>query len=330
MKAAYLDRTGPPEVIQFGELPPPSIKGHQLRVRVRAVAINPIDTYVRSGLVPMDLPHPFIVGCDFAGVVEAVGVEVKNFRVGDRVWGSNQGLLGRQGTFAEQIAVDEVWAYPVPPGVTDDQAAAGALVGITAHLGLVREARLKSGETVFVNGGSGGVGSTVIQLARALGARVFCSAGGEAKVKACLELGAEAAFDYRNQDVAAELKKVAPAGVNVWWETTREPDFDQAVSALAARGRFILMAGREARPPFPVGPFYVKGCSLHGFVMFAAPPEDQRAAAADLNRWLAGGQFKPRIDRVLPLSETATAHRLQEENTVLKRGSLAGKIVLRP
>lgn len=330
MKAAYLDRTGPPEVIQFGELPPPSIKGHQLRVRVRAVAVNPIDTYIRSGLVPMDLPHPFIVGCDFAGVVEAVGVEVKHFRVGDRVWGSNQGLLGRQGTFAEQIAVDEVWAYPIPAGVTDDQAAAGALVGITAHLGLVREARLKSGETVFVNGGSGGVGSTVIQLARALGARVFCSAGGAAKVQACLELGAEAAFDYRSQEVAAELKKVAPAGVNVWWETTRDPDFDQAVAALAARGRFILMAGREARPPFPVGPFYVKGCSLHGFVMFAAPPEDQRAAAADLNRWLAGGQYKPRIDRVLALSETATAHRLQEESTVLKRGTLAGKLVVRP
>lgn len=330
MKAAYLEQTGAPEVIRYGDLPEPMVKSHQLRVRVRAVAVNPIDTYVRSGLVPMELPKPFIVGCDFAGVVEAVGVDVKTVRVGDRVWGSNQGLLGRQGTFAEQIAVDEAWAYPTPPGVADELAAAGALVGITAHLGLVREANLQRAETVFVNGGSGGVGSTVIQIARALGARVFCSAGSDEKVRACRELGAEAAFNYRTQDVAAELKKVAPAGVNVWWETTREPDFDRAVAALAARGRFILMAGREARPPFPVGPFYVKGCALRGFVMFMATPEEQRTASRDLNRWLAGGQYRPRIDRVLPLSAAAEAHRLQEESTVRKSGALAGKIVLKP
>lgn len=330
MRAAFLEHTGPPEVLQIGDLPTPSIRSTQIRVRVHAVAVNPIDTYIRSGLVPMDLPRPFVVGCDFAGVVEAAGLEVKQFRVGDRVWGSNQGLLGRQGTFAEQIAVDEVWAYPIPAGVTDEQAAAGALVGITAHLGLVREAGLQRGETIFVNGGSGGVGSTVVQLARALGARVLCSVGSDEKAKACLALGAEAAFNYQTQDVGAELRKAAPGGVHVWWETTREPDFDRAVAGLASRGRFILMAGREARPPFPVGPFYVKGCSLRGFVMFAAPPEEQRAAAQDLNRWLAGGQYRPRIDRVLPLTDAALAHRLQEESTVRRSGALAGKIVLKP
>ena len=203
-------------------------------------------------------------------------------------------------------------------------------MGITAHLGLVREARLQRGETLFVNGGSGGVGSTVIQLARALGARVFCCAGSDEKVRLCRELGAEAVFNYRTQDIAAELKKVAPAGVNVWWETTREPDFDRIVAGLAARGRTVLMAGREARPPFPVGPFYVKGCSLHGFVMFMATPDEQRTAARDLNRWLGGGQFKPRIDRVLPLAQAAEAHRIQEDSTIRKTGGLAGKIVLKP
>ncbi len=314
----------------MGDLPLPSLKANQVRIKVHAVAVNPIDTYIRSGLVPMDLPQPFIVGCDFAGVVEAAGLEVKTLRVGDRVWGSNQGLLGRQGTFAEQIAVDEVWAYPIPGGVSDEAAAAGALVGITAHLGLVREARLQKGETLFVNGGSGGVGSTVIQIGRALGARVFCCVGSEAKAEACRALGAEVALNYRTADIVAELRKLAPGGVNVWWETTREPDFDKAVACLASRGRFILMAGREARPPFPVGPFYVKGCSLHGFVMFMATPDEQRAAAQDLNRWLASGQYKPRIDRVLPLEEAATAHRLQEENTIARSGALAGKIVLKP
>ncbi|MBL9135216.1 MAG: NADPH:quinone reductase [Verrucomicrobiales bacterium] len=330
MKAAFLERTGPPDVIQFGELPLPSIKATQVRVRVSAVAVNPIDTYVRSGLVPMELPNPFIVGCDFAGVVEAAGVDVKHLRVGDRVWGSNQGLLGRQGTFAEQIAVDEVWAYPIPPGVSDNAAAAGALVGITAHLGLVREAQIQRGETIFINGGSGGVGSTVLQLALALGARVFCSAGTDAKVQGCRDLGAEAAFNYRTQDIVAELKKIAPAGVNVWWETTREPDFEKAVTSLSSRGRLILMAGREARPPFPVGPFYVKGCSMKGFVMFAASPDEQRAAAQDLNRWLASGAYRPRIDRILPLAEAAQAHALQEQSTVARGGEITGKLVLRP
>jgi NADPH2:quinone reductase len=102
------------------------------------------------------------------------------------------------------------------------------------------------------------------------------------------------------------------------------------VAALAPRGRIVLMAGREARPPFPVGPFYVKGCSLFGFVMFMATPEEQRVCAADLNRWLAEGKLKPRIDRLLPLSETAAAHRVQEDNTIGKTGALTGKIVLKP
>lgn len=330
MKAAFIERTGPPDVIRVDALPAPSLLPKQIRIRTRAVAVNPIDTYIRSGLVAMALPNPFIIGCDFAGTVESVGSQVTRFHVGDRVWGSNQGLLGRQGTFAEEIAVDAEWAYPTPPTVSDESAAAGALVSITAHLGLVREARLKPSETLFVNGGAGGVGSTVIQMARALGARVFACAGTDAKAEACRALGAEAAFNYNRQDIAAELKKLVPAGVNVWWETTREPDFDRATAALAPRGRFILMAGRDARPPFPVGPFYVKGCSLLGFVMFAASPEDQQTAASDINRWLEQGILKPRIDRVLPLSEAATAHRLQEESTVQRQGSLSGKIVLKP
>ena len=110
----------------------------------------------------------------------------------------------------------------------------------------------------------------------------------------------------------------------------REPDFDRIVGHLALRGRIVIMAGREARPPFPVGPFYVKGCSLFGFAMFNATPAEQRAAAADINRWLVEGKLKANIDRILPLSEAAAAHRLQEDNTIGKAGTLAGKIVLKP
>jgi NADPH2:quinone reductase len=330
MKAAYIQQTGPSESIVFGELPKPKPIGAQVLVKVQAVSVNPIDTYVRSGLVPMPLTFPFIPGCDLAGVVEALGPQASRFQPGDRVWGSNQGLLGRQGTFAEYAAVEECWLHATPESVSDEDAAAIALVGITAHLGLVRHARLQPGETLFVNGGSGGVGSTVIQMAKNLGARVMATAGSDAKVKACLMLGADRAINYRTQDIAAAVKAFSLSGVNVWLETTREPDFYRAIGALAQRGRLVLMAGREAAPPFPVGPFYVKGCSMHGYVVFMAPPEEQQACAADINRWLTEGNLKPKIDRILSLSETATAHRLQEEHTIGKTGSLAGKIVLKP
>lgn len=330
MKAAYINEPGPASSIQFGELPKPTLKHNQVMVKVGAVAVNPIDTYVRAGLVPMSLPKPFIVGCDLAGTVEAVGTDVTLFQPGDRVWGSNQGLLERQGTFAEYAAVDECFLYPTPKAVSDEQAAAISLVGITAHLGLVREALLQPGETLFVNGGSGGVGSTVIQMAKAMGATVYASAGTYEKVKACQDLGATAAINYKTQDIGEELKKTEPAGVNVWWETTREPNFDVVIAALAARGRMIVMAGRDARPEFPVGPFYVKGCSILGFVMFLATPDEQRQCAIDINRWLKEGKLKAKIDRVMPLSETAAAHQLQEDATIKGSGGIAGKIVLKP
>src|SRR6185503_19782640 len=151
------------------------------------------------------------------------------------------------------------------------------------------------------------------------------TAGSDKKIDLCRQLGADFVINYKTQNVEVELKKIAPAGVNVWWETQREPNFDLAVGSLAARGRMIVMAGREARPPFPVGPFYVKGCSLRGFVMFMATPEEQRHAAEAINRWLAEGKLKANIDRVMPLSETATAHPLQEESTIEKAGTLSGK-----
>ena len=330
MKAAYINKTGPPENILHGDVPAPKPGPTQCLVKVSAVALNPVDTYIRGGMIQMPLPSPFIVGCDLAGTVTEVGPGVTRFEPGDRVWGSNQGLLGRQGTFAEYCAVDECWLYPTPDGVADEQAAASALVGITAHLGLVRDAKLEKGEMIFVNGGSGGVGSTVAQMSKAIGARVVTTAGSDKKVELCRKLGADFVINYKTQNVEVELKRIAPAGVHVWWETQREPNFDLAVGALSARGRMIVMAGREARPPFPVGPFYVKGCSLHGFVMFMASPEEQQDAAEDINRWLAEGKLKANIDRVMPLAQAAAAHRLQEESTIGKTGALSGKIVLKP
>lgn len=330
MKAAYINATGPPENIKYGELPDPRAQGSEVLVEVKAVAVNPVDTYIRAGTIEMPLPLPFVVGCDLAGVVTAVGPKAQRFKLGARVWGSNQGLLGRQGTFSQLAVIDEGWLYPTPTGVDDETAAAAALVGITAHLGLVRDVQLRAGETLFVNGGTGGVGSMVVQMAKALGARVITTAGSDEKLDLCRRLGADLAINYKTEDVDRRVREFAPNGVNVWWETLREPNFDRTVSLLADRGRMVIMAGRDARPSFPVGPFYVKGCKLVGFVVFKATPDEQRQAAEDINRWLATGKVRPQIGRTMPLSETAAAHRLQEENTIGKAGTLVGKIVLRP
>jgi NADPH2:quinone reductase len=226
--------------------------------------------------------------------------------------------------------VDERWMHPTPDNVSDEDVVAISLVGITAHLGLVRTAKLKAGEILFVNGGSGGVGSSVIQISKILGARVITTAGSDEKVEACRKLGADLAINYKTENVDEAVKRFAPEGVQVWWETLRDPNFERAIPLLAMRARMIVMAGRDARPPFPVGPFYVKDCTLHGFAMFNASARDQRAAGKDIIPWLAEGKLKARIDRVLPLSEAATAHRLQEESTIHKKGTLAGKIVLKP
>jgi NADPH:quinone reductase len=330
MKAAYITQTGTPDVIIYGDLPAPKATRRQCLIKVAAVDVNPIDVYVRSGTIPAKLTFPWVLGRDLAGTVVEVGSAIKDYKAGDRVWATSQGSDGRPGTFAEFAAVDHRWLHPIPEGVSDEDIVALSLVGVTAQLGLVRNANLKAGEILFVNGGTGGVGSCVVQMAKILGARVITTAGTDQKVAACRELGADLAINYTTQDVAAAIKGFAPDGVNVWWETLREPDFDRAISLLAPRGRMIVMAGRDARPPFPVGPFYVKDCSLHGFAMFNASAREQRAAANAINRWVAEGKLRARIDRVLPLSQAAEAHRLQEESTIHKTGVLAGKVVLKP
>lgn len=330
MKAAYITQTGPPDVIIYGDLPKPKPGPSDCLIEVKAVDVNPIDTYVRGGLIASKLNFPYIVGRDLAGVIVETGPNVKRFKPGDRVWASNQGYAGRQGTFSEFASIDESWLHPTPPSVSDEDIVAISLVGITAHLGLFKHAKLAAGETIFVNGGSGGVGSCVVQMAKIVGARVITTAGSDEKAEACRKLGAEVAVNYRTDDVDRAIKEFAPQGLNVWWETLRDPNFERTVPLLSMRGRMVIMAGRDAKPVFPVGAFYTKDCSLYGFAMFNSNIEEHHASAADINRWMAEGKLRAQIDRVLPLSETAAAHRLQEESTVHKSGALSGKIVLKP
>jgi NADPH2:quinone reductase len=332
MKAAFIDSPGPADKVRSGDLPTPEPGEGEVRVRVKAAALNPIDVYIRAGTVAMpNLPKPFISGCDLAGVVDALGPGAKRFKVGDRVWGSNQGLLGRQGTSAEFVCAAEDFLYPLPDGVSEQAAAAAALTGITAHLGLFRAAGLQAGETVFVNGGTGGVGSMVVQMSKAVGAKVVTTVGSADKAELCKRWGADRVLNYKSDDVPAALRDfTGTKGVQVWFETQREPDFVRIVDLAGQRGRIVVIAGRTAKPVLPVGPFYVKGLSLFGYAMFNATAAEQRRCAEDMNRWLAEGKLRPQIGKVFPLSEAAAAHRLLEDNTLHGAGTLAGKVVLVP
>jgi NADPH:quinone reductase len=328
MRAAFIESTGPPEVIQVGDLPRPEPGPGQALVRVHAAALNPIDLYIRSGLVAMPMSYPYVIGCDVAGTVEKVGPDCTRLRAGDRVWGSNQGLLGRPGVASEYACIDEAWLYPTPAALSDAEAASMALVGLTAHLGLFQFAQLKPGELVYVPGGSGGVGSMVVQMAKAEGPPVATSAGSPEKLELCRQLGADLALNYKADDVSGRLRDFSTEGVDVWFETQREPNLEVSVPLLRKNGRMLLIAGRTARPQLPLGSFYPRNCALFGFAMFNATPEQQRRCADDMNRWIDEGKLRPIVGRSFPLSAAADAHRFLEENTLKGAGTLSGKVVL--
>ncbi len=184
---------------------------------------------------------------------------------------------------------------------------------------------------MFVNGGTGGVGSMVVQIAKAVGAKVITTVGSTAKADLCKQWGADCVLNYKNDDLNAGIREFTQGkGVQVWYETQREPDLQRIVDLVGQRGRIVLIAGRQAKPIFPVGPFYVKGLSLFGFAMFNATSTEQRRCAEDINRWLAEGKLRPPVGRVYHLQEAAAAHRFLEENSLHGAGTLVGKVLLVP
>ena len=193
---------------------------------------------------------------------------------------------------------------------------------------------------MFVNGGTGGVGSMVefspyitlgaVQMAKAVGAKVIATVGSAEKQDLCKKWGADCVLNYKSDDVDAGIKKFTnEKGVNVWYETQREPNFMRTVDLMAPRGRMIIMAGRQAQPTFPVGPFYVKGLTLTGFAMFNATPDEQRNCADDINRWLAEKKLHVPIGKSFSLNESAQAHKFLEDSTLHGSGQLIGKVVVK-
>jgi NADPH:quinone reductase-like Zn-dependent oxidoreductase len=324
VRAAFIERRGPAVEIKIGDQPVPGIGPADVLVRVEAVAVNQVDTFVRSGAYQTPLPFPFVVGRDLVGTVVARGPGVAGFHVGDRVWSNSLGHRGRQGAAAEYAAVDATRVYPVPAGL--DAAAMAAVVhpAATAYLALHVHGGLRSGDTVLVAGAAGHVGRAATVMAARAGARVVATAGAS-DFDLCRGLGADIVVDYRHPDLAHMIALAAPDGVDLHLDTSGHHDLAAAVTLMASRGRIVVMAGLDARPVLPIGSLYTRDVRIVGFAISNASTADLAAAARRVNQLVADGVLDAGPVEVLPLSAAASAHRRVE------RGEVRGKrLVLVP
>jgi NADPH:quinone reductase-like Zn-dependent oxidoreductase len=292
-------------------------------VRVEAVAVDPVDTFVRSGAYRTPTPFPFVLGRDVVGTVAETGPGATGFAVGDRVWSHSMGHGGRQGVTAEYCVVGVDRLYRLPGDVDAVRAVAVLHPVATAHLALFRHARLGPGETVLVIGGAGNVGRAATVLAARAGARVLAVARAETAAD-CLQAGAAAVVDHRDPDAAEKLRELAGDGVDVHLDTSGHQDLEAALSVVGHGARIVLMAGLTARPVLPVGAVYTRDISLVGFAISNASVDDLAATASVINHGLADDAFPTPVVVELPLSRTAEAHRM------IEAGGVRGRIVLTP
>lgn len=324
MWAAWIDELGGPERIRYGELPVPQPGLTDVLVRVEAVAVNPVDTFVRSGAFRTPITFPFVIGRDLAGTVAVAGPGAAGFAVGDRVWCNSLGHAGRQGAGAQYAVVAAERLYHLPNGVDPVCAVAVAHPAATAHLALVRHARLQPGETVLIVGGGGHVGSAAVLLAARAGARVIASAS-DGDLDRCRSLGAHAAIDYRDPELGRRIRDATPDGVDVHLDTSGRQDLEAGVEMLARRGRIVLMAAHREESRLPVRRLYTRDGSIVGLAISNASVADLAGAAGRINQLLAEGSLMPRRIERLPLSDAAEAHRRLEAGDARGR-----RIVLRP
>ncbi|MFG3549378.1 NADPH:quinone reductase [Streptomyces sp. NPDC047725] len=324
MRAAYIEQLGSPDEIRYGELAPPRPGPTDVLVEVTATTVNPVDTFVRSGVFRTPVSFPLVIGRDLVGTVAEAGPGADGFAVGDRVWCNSLGHGGRQGAAAELAVVPADRLYHLPGGVDPETAVAVLHPGGTAHLALHTHAKVRPGETVFVAGAAGNVGGAAVVTAVEAGARVVATASAR-DAEYCRSLGAHEVFPYTDPDVAERLRQACPRGIDVWIDTYGTNDLTAAVDLIAPRARIVLLAGVGARPVLPVGPFYMKDAAILGFVISHATTAELADAAVGINRLLGSGRLRPRTVERIPLSSAADAHRRME------KGELRGKrLVLRP
>ncbi|MGA8214637.1 MAG: quinone oxidoreductase [Candidatus Sulfotelmatobacter sp.] len=322
MKAIQVKQVGGPEAMEVVELPVPQAKANEAVVKLAASGVNFIDIYFREGRYKA--PLPFVLGQEGAGVVSAVGTDVKSVKVGDRVaW---IGLLGSYGEY-EAVPADRLVA--IPQGVSDQQAAAAMLQGMTAHYLSHDTYPLKRGETALVHAAAGGVGLLLVQMAHNIGARVLATVSTEEKARLAREAGADEVILYTQSDFEAETKRLTGGkGVDVVYDSVGKTTFDKGLNTLRLRGMMVLFGGSSGPvPPFDLialsqkGSLYVTRPTL---LNYTATREELVARSSAVFSMIAAGKLKLRIEHTYPLAEAQQAHRdLEGRNTT-------GKLLLIP
>lgn len=321
--AAYITALGPPDRIEVGYLPVATPGPTDVLVRTEAMAVDNVDTLVRSGAYPTPTPFPFVIGRDLVGTVISAEPGATGFAEGDLVWCNSLGYEGRQGSFAQHVVVAADRLYHLAASIDPIRAVAALHTGGTASLGLFRDAQLRAGDTVIVGGGAGGVGSAVVQLAAASGAHVIATASVD-DAERCLAGGAEQVFDYRDEDLVSKLRDAAPHGADVYWDTSGHLDLSVIAPLLAVGARIIVTATHDPTVSLPALNYYRHDVSVLGFTISNASMSDLAATARIINSRLADQTLQPRIAAKMPLTAAAEAHR------ELEAGHVDGRIVILP
>src|SRR6266481_3586091 len=307
MNAIQVQQAGGPETMELVGLPIPQPKLNQAVVKLAASGVNFVDVYFREGRYKA--PLPLVLGQEGAGVITAVGAEVKSVKAGDRVaW---TGLLG---SYAEYAAIAADRLVPIPQGVTDQQAAAAMVQGMTAHYLSHDTYPLKRGETALVHAAAGGVGLLLVQMAHDIGARVIATVSTEEKAKLAREAGADDVILYTQADFETETKRITGGkGVDVVYDSVGKTTFDKGLNVLRPRGMMVLFGGSSgAVPPFDLialaqkGSLYVTRPTVAHYI---ATREELLARSSAVFGMIAAGKLKLRIQHTYPLAQAQQAHR---------------------
>ena len=329
MKAMVMTAVGGPEVLQWRDVPVQDIQSpHEIRVQLKAAGVNPVDTKLRKRGTYYPAQLPTILGCDGAGVVDAIGAQVTRFKVGDAVYFCNGGIGGAPGNYAQSCVIDEYYVAHKPASLDFIHAAAVPLVLLTAWEALHERAQVRADDEVLIHAGAGGVGHIAVQLARIAGARVCTTVGSQAKADFAQSLGAEHVIFYQQQDfVAAALAWSRGDGMNTVFDTVGGVTFARSFAAARVYGDVVTLLQPDANVDWKIArdknlrvsfelmltPMFLE---LHAARLRQTQILEQGAALFD------SGQLRVSVSDVLPLQDAARAHQL------IERGGVQGKIVL--
>jgi NADPH:quinone reductase-like Zn-dependent oxidoreductase len=330
VKSAYIDALGDAASIRCGELPDPIAGPDQVLVRVDAVAVNNVDTFVRSGRWPTEVGFPLAMGRDLVGTVAAVGTSVTDLEPGQRVWTNSAGYGGRAGATAELVPVDRDRLYELPAQADPVSFVAAVHPGASAHGALVGRARLRAGECMAVVGANGSVGMCMVQVAARLGAEAIAVIRDERASDRLRALGAPNVVIAQASDAPHAAAEAASSGIDVFVDTTRHVDLTAVPERLSPRGRIVLVAA-QGRMEVDLWQFYTNEIQLLGFIMSAMTRSELAAAAEWINGTYRSRPLSVSVSRVLGFEDAGEAHAMLESGQLPRMNDgTVGRLVLRP